>query len=151
MSRLEPTKVPAPAGLTTAAASVELPGVEKLGSGGDAQWKFEGGDIILNVELAVYIIRQYAPVDKLFKLIMEHEYLHVLDYQTLAKTQITAKLQADKTLKPWLDGEPWSGSDFYARVQQVWDTEAKKLGNGRDSGPLYNQHKQMIGKLAPRL
>jgi hypothetical protein len=151
MSKLERTKMPPPAGLTTAQADVEVPGVEKVGSGTAVQWKFTGGDIILNVEIAVYIIKQYAAVPALFKLIMDHEYLHVADYQNLAKTQITRLLDSDRTLKPWLAGDLWSGSDFYDRVQEVWGLEAKRLGDVLDSGAKYESHKREIAKLAPRI
>jgi hypothetical protein len=152
MSRLEPRKLPAPAGLTTAEADVEVPGVEKVGGTGNAtQWRFTGGDIILKVEIAVYIIDKYAPVAGLFKVITEHEYLHVLDYQTLAKSRISALIAADRTLQPWLGGDPWSGDAFYARLKSVWGTEAERLGNTRDSGATYERHKQEIVKLAPRL
>ena len=151
MSKLEPTTIPAPAGLTTAEADVELPGVQRVGSGLPAQYKFEGGDILLKVEIAIYIIKQYAPIPALFKRIMEHEYLHVVDYQNLAKSQITKLIEADKTLEPWLDGDPWSGSEFYDRVKDVWGTAAKKLGNVLDSGAKYDVHKREIAKLAPRI
>jgi hypothetical protein len=151
MSMFERTKIPPPAGLTTAQADVEVPGVEKVGSGTAVQWKFTGGDIILNVEIAVYIIKQYAAVPALFKLIMDHEYLHVADYQNLAKTQITRLLDGDRTLKPWLAGDLWSGSDFYDRVQEVWGLEAKRLGDVLDSGAKYESHKREIAKLAPRI
>jgi hypothetical protein len=151
MSKLEPTTIPAPAGLTTAGADVELPAVQRVGSGLPAQYKFDGGDIVLNVEIAIYIIKQYAPIPALFKRIMEHEYLHVLDYQNLAKSQITKLIAADKTLRPWLGGEPWSGSEFYDRVQDVWGAEAKRLGNVLDSGAKYDVHKREIAKLAPRI
>jgi hypothetical protein len=138
-------------GFTTAEADVELPGAQRVGSGLPAQYKFEGGDIVLKVEIAIYIIKQYAPIPALFKRIMEHEYLHVLDYQNLAKSQITKLIEADKTLRPWLDGEPWSGSEFYDRVKDVWGTAAKKLGNILDSGAKYDVHKREIAKLAPRI
>jgi len=152
MSRLEPRKLPAPAGLTTAEADVEVPGVEKVGGSGNAtQWRFTGGDIILKVEIAVYIIDKYAPVAALFKVIMEHEYLHVLDYQTLAKSRVSKLIEADRTLQPWLGGDPWSGDAFYARLKTVWGNEAERLGNTRDSGATYERHKQEIIKLAPRL
>jgi hypothetical protein len=151
MSKLEKTKIPPPAGLTTAEADVELPGVEKVGSGAGAQWKFTGGDIILNVGISVYIIQQYAAVPALFKLIVDHEYLHVADYQNLATGQISKLVANDKVLKPWLAGEPWSGSAFYERVQEIWGTEAKRLGNVLDSGPRYESHKREIARLAPRI
>jgi len=152
MSKLEPTKLPAPAGLTTAEADVEVPGVERVGGSGNAtQWKFNGGDIILKVEIAVYIIDKYAPVPALFKVIMEHEYLHVLDYQTLAKSRIAKLLEGDRTLQPWLAGQSWTGDAFYVRLLEVWGSEAKRLGNTRDSGATYERHKQEIIKLAPRL
>src|SRR5579862_2117562 len=152
MSRKEPSKVPAPAGLTTGGAGVELPAPEKVsGSGEGAAWRFPGGDIILNVEIAIYIIEDYAKLAPLFKVIMEHEYLHVLDYQTLAKSGTSKLFAADKTLQPWLSGETWTGDAFYTRAATVWATEAKRLGNKRDSGAEYERHKQEIIKLAAKL
>lgn len=152
MSRLEPRKLPAPAGLTVAGADVEVPGVEKVGgSGNSTQWKFTGGDIILKVEIAIYIIDKYAPVPALFKVIMEHEYLHVLDYQTLASSRISRLIEADRALKPWLDGQTWTGDAFYAQLKSVWGNEAQRLGDTRDSGATYERHKQEIIKLAPRI
>jgi len=152
MSRLEPTKLPPPAGLTTAEADVEVPGVEKVGgSGNSTQWRFGGGDIILKVEIAIYIIDKYAPVPALFKVIMEHEYLHVLDYQTLANSRVGVLISADSILQPWLAGGTWTGDAFYTQLKTVWGKEAKRLGNTRDSGPTYERHKQEIVKLAPRI
>jgi hypothetical protein len=150
MSRLEPTKLPAPAGLTTAEADVEVPGVERVGgSGNGAEWRFNGGDIILKVEISIYIIDKYAPVPALFKVIMEHEYLHVLDYQTLATSKVGKLIEGDRTLQPWLAGATWTGDAFYAQLKTVWGREAKRLGNTRDSGPTYERHKREIIKLAP--
>ncbi len=83
------TTIPAPAGLTTAGADVELPGAQRVGSGLPAQYKF--------------------------------------------------------------DGEPWSGSEFYDRVKDVWGTAAKKLGNVLDSGAKYDVHTREFAKLAPRI
>jgi hypothetical protein len=152
MSKLEPSKVPAPAGLTTAAAGVELPAPEKVGgSGNSTQWRFSGGDIVLNVEITVYIIDDYAKLAPLFKVITEHEYLHVLDYQTLAKSGTRKLFADDRTLQPWLAGEPWTGDAFYTRAATAWSIEAKRLGNRRDSGAEYERHKQEIVKLAGRL
>lgn len=152
MSRREPSKLPAPAGLTTAEADVEVPGVERMGgSGNSTQWRFGGGNIILKIEITVYIIDKYAPIPALFKVIMEHEYLHVLDYQTLATSTAGKLMQADRTLQPWLAGSPWTGDAFYARLKEVWGKEAKRLGDIRDSGPSYERHKQEIVKLAPKI
>src|SRR5215472_9559831 len=152
MSRLEPRKLPAPAGLTVAEADVEVPGVERIGgSGGSPQWIFKGGDIILNVKITVYIIDKYAPAPAIFKVIMEHEYLHVLDYQTLATSRISRLIAADSTLQPWLSGGTWTGDAFYAQLLAVWGREAQRLGDSRDSGPTYERHKQEIMKLAAKL
>jgi len=149
MSRLEPRKLPAPAGLTVAEADVEVPGVERLGgSGGSTQWKFKGGDIVLNVTISVYIIDKYAPVPAIFKVIMEHEYLHVLDYQTLANSTFSRLIAADSTLQPWLAGGTWTGDAFYAQLLTVWGRKAQQLGDTRDSGATYERHKQEIMKLA---
>jgi len=152
MSVLDENRVPAPAGLTEAGAGAELPDVEKVGTGNTKLWKFTGGDIVLNIEIAVYIIDKYAPVPALFKVIMEHEYLHVLDYQDLAKSPRLRKLiETDEKLKPWHAGETWSDRQFYDRVEQIWGDEAKRLGKIRDTGPTYERHKQEIIKLAPRI
>ena len=127
MSVLDENRVPAPAGLTRAGAGAELPDVEKVGAGNTKVWKFTGGDIVLNIEIAVYIIDKYAPVPALFKVIMEHEYLHVLDYQDLAKSPRLRKLiETDETLKPWLAGEPGVTGSFMT----VWN----KSGATRPSG-----------------
>jgi hypothetical protein len=151
MSQLEPRKLPAPAGLTVAEADVEVPGVERIGgSGGSTQWRFKGGDIILNVNITIYIIDKYAPVPAIFKIIMEHEYLHVLDYQTLANSRIGRFIEADSTLQPWLAGGTWTGDSFYAQLLTVWGREAQRLGDSRDSGPTYERHKQEIMSLAAR-
>src|ERR1700746_2928406 len=65
MRRPAATKLQPPLGLTPAArttpeADVEVPGVEKVGgTGNSTQWKFGGGDIILKIEIAIYIIDKY--------------------------------------------------------------------------------------------
>lgn len=151
MSTKEPRTIPAPAGLTIATAGVELPGQQRVGSTVPAEYKFDGGDIVLNVEIGVYIIKQYAPIPALFKRIMEHEYLHVADYQNLAKSQMSKLIEADDTLQPWLNGQAWRGSAFFDRVEDLWGTAAEKLGNTLDSGATYEAHKRAIAKLAPRI
>jgi len=151
MSKKEPTKLPPPAGLTKCEADFEVPGAERITSEKTTQWKFTGGDIILNVKIGIYIIDRYAPVSALFKLIMEHEYLHLRDYLNLANKDIDKKIEADTVLKPWLAGEPWTGAAFYDRLAEVWDLEAERLGNILDSGPEYERHKREIAKLAPRI
>lgn len=151
MSTKEPRSIPAPAGLTVATADVELPGLERVGSVVPAQFKFDGGDIVLDIEIGIYIIKEYAPIPALFKRIMEHEYLHVADYQNLAKSQMSKLIEADDTLQPWLNGEAWRGSAFFDRVKDLWGTAAEKLGNALDSGATYEAHKRAIAKLAPRI
>lgn len=151
MSKKEPSKLPPPAGLTKSEADFEVPGVERLTAGEPTQWKFPGGDIVLNVKIGIYIIDKYAPVPALFKLIMEHEYLHVRDYLNLANKDFTKRLDADTVLAPWLAGEPWTGAAFYDQLGKVWDTEAERLGRILDSGPAYERHKREIAKLAPRI
>jgi hypothetical protein len=151
MSTKEPRSIPAPAGLTIAAAGVELPGQQRAGSTVPAEYIFDGGDIVLNVEIGIYIIKQYAPIPALFKRIMEHEYLHVADYQNLAKSQMSKLIEADATLRPWLNGQAWRGSAFFDRVEDLWGSAAEKLGNALDSGATYEAHKRAIAKLAPRI
>jgi hypothetical protein len=148
MYRLRSARLVPPAGLTTATAEVEVPGALMVTTGKAGQWKFPGGDIILKVEIAVYIDDRYAKIPALFKLIMEHEYLHVRDYQNLAKSNFAKLIGKDETLEPWLAGECWTGRDFYDGLEQVWGDEAERLGDILDSGPDYERQGRVIVKLA---
>src|SRR5436309_2057145 len=127
VTRTEPSKVPAPAGLTVSAVDVEAPGVTRApaettaapetGSGqrqdrssrGATEWIFGGGDIKLNILISIYIIDRFAAVPQLLKIIMEHEYLHVRDNLKLA-AEIGRKIDNDDAVKRWLNGERWTGS-----------------------------------------
>lgn len=164
MSRKEPSKVPAPAGLTVSAIDVEAPGVTRApaeatsaadggrrdqGSRTSREWMFSGGEIKLNILISVYIIDQFADVPKLLKIIMEHEYLHVRDNLKLA-ADIGKKIENDDSVKRWLNGERWTGSAFFDRIATIWATEAKRLGNVLDHGPSYDHHKREIARLMPR-
>jgi hypothetical protein len=168
MSRKEPSKVPAPAGLTVSAIDVEAPGVTRVtetkssqsssqsrGSQTQStassapQWMFGGGDIKLNILISIYIIDKFATVPKLFQIIMEHEYIHVRDNLTLAQG-IGKKIESDAAVKRWLNGDPWTGSAFFDTIAAIWATEAKKLGDALDSGPSYDRHKRDIARLMPR-
>jgi hypothetical protein len=120
MSRKEPSKVPAPAGLTVAAMDVEAPGVTRVTEAKDSQssgqsrgstqtkdsasaaprWMFGGGDITLNILISIYIIDKFATVPKLFQIIMDHEYLHVRDYLKLAQ-DIGKRIEDDGAVKRW--------------------------------------------------
>src|SRR5262245_27049786 len=73
MSRKEPSKGPAPAGLTVSAIDVEAPGVSKAPKAAEkaeTEWTFTGGDIRLNIQISIYIIDKFATVPQLFKVIM---------------------------------------------------------------------------------
>ena len=78
MSQLAPDKFPAPAGLTVATGelSMKLQGTWKPTETAPVMWKWQGGDMQLDVTVAVYIIDKYQPVKKLFEVILSHELMH---------------------------------------------------------------------------
>ena len=144
--------MPAPAGLTVSSIEVEAPGVTrapKTGDKAETEWMFTGGDITLNIRIGIYIIDKFVTVQQLFKVIMDHEYLHVRDDLTLAQG-ISKKLEADDSIKRWLSGYWWTGFRSSSESNPRGALQAKRLGDVLDTGPAYDRHKEQIAKLMPR-
>jgi hypothetical protein len=149
MSKEAPERVPAPAGLTRSEFDVESPAVQPTGRG-QGQYRFVGGDIILHIEVAVFMIDKYRQVPQLFELIMNHELLHVRDTLSLANVEMAKKLRDDQPLRRYLEGTSWSGSVFFDRIRRIWDEQGRALGARLDSGAEYEIYRRKITALLPR-
>ena len=162
MSQLAPDKIPAPAGLTVPSTiSVKLLGRWKQTGAAPAQWQFQGGDLQLQVTIAVYIIDKFRPVEKLFELILSHELLHVKDDIDIVSQYLPRELPRDEYVKKYLVDQKavddamyrnWFLADRFEKyVRDIWVTERNRRGAARDSGAVFEQHKQAIVKLMPSL
>ena len=162
MSRLAPDKFPAPAGLTVPTKiSAKLTGPWKQSGNTPATWQFQGGDLQLAVNVAVYIIDKYRPVPKLFEMILSHELLHVQDDIDIVTQYLPEELPGDEYVKKYLiDQKPvddamyrnWFIEDRFSKyVRDIWVLERNRRGGGRDSGPVYDHYKLEIAKLLPKI
>ncbi|MGH9366570.1 MAG: hypothetical protein ACRD3M_02710 [Thermoanaerobaculia bacterium] len=161
MSQLAHDKLPAPAGLTVPSSlSVKLQGSWKQTGASPARWQFQGGDLLLESRLAVYIIDEFRPVKKLFELIMSHELLHVQDAIDILTRYMPEEVPRDEYVKKYLlEAQPvddamyrnWlQGQRFEQYVRDIWGLEWNRRGEARDSGPVYERYKLEVAKLLPR-
>ena len=153
MSRKRPEKVPAPAGLTELALNdVEAPGVAPASDPRTkpVRFSFGGGDILLDVSIAIYIVDTYSRVPKVHQLITEHEYLHVRDGLTLATSTMASLVRDDEEMRRYWSGTVWEGSAFFDRLRKLWSDEADRLERIVDSGPTYESYRRQITSLLPR-
>ena len=163
MSQLAPDKFPAPAGLTVATGelSMKLQGTWKPTETAPVMWKWQGGDMQLDVTVAVYIIDKYQPVKKLFEVILSHELMHVEDDIDIVTLYLPQELVKDPYVKKYLlDQAPlddsmyrnWFCTDkFQQYLREIWAAERNVRQVGRDSGPLYERYKVNVAKLLPKI
>ncbi len=162
MSRLAPDKFPAPAGLTVPTQiTVKLTGPWKQTASAPARWQYQGCELQLAVNVAVYIIDKYQPVPKLFEMILSHELLHVQDDIDIVTQYLPQELPKDEYIKKYLiDRTPvddamyrsWFVEDRFSNyVRDIWVLERNRRGGGRDSGPVYDHYKLAIAKLLPKI
>lgn len=156
-------------GLTEAALSVQFSDPARQwqpvsGPGGRRQWQFQGGDIVLNLDLEVFVLEGDRPQPndqesvQIFALIMSHELLHVADEIDIVKNWLPARLYADafvqrhlSNAQPLDDGmyQRWfAGGEFQTWIHNsLWAPEHNRRGNQRDAPAQYRQLNDAIDRL----
>ena len=156
-------------GLTVAALSVQFSNLTQQwrqvgGSGGRRQWQFQGGDVLLNLDLEVFVLEGDRPQPndpesvQIFAIIMSHELLHVADEIDIVTNWLPSRLYADRFVQRHLsnaqpidDGmyQRWFvGSEFQNWVHNsLWAPEHNRRGNRRDAPAEYRQLNNAIDQL----
>ncbi len=119
------------------------------------RWRFAGGVVYLDLEIAVYLLQGLDSPPKAYAAIMEHEYLHVLDDVTIVKKTLPEALLKDDTyVKPYLvQGREVSdqtfqnvfrGQRFTDWVQGFWAEKSNERQSFRDSEAEYKRFRDRI-------
>lgn len=141
---------------------------------GPWQFEFTGGDVFLDLELAIYVAKSvdYDPKDDLsvqiFALIYEHELLHVLDEIDIVTRWLPAHVLAEPTVerhlvqrKPYVYGKASSTameqdfSEFLAKIivgdiNYFWVTEKNRRARLRDDPAEYKIVQEKADRLRTR-
>jgi hypothetical protein len=137
-------------------------------------WQFQGGDVILDVRVTVYVSKLYevfAFKDEIFQLVISHELEHVRDHFDVIHRHLPQILRADAEVKKLLiddgTGQPAKLPDgtyqhwfvdkvndwgrewtrFGYRVFQLWAAKYSDLGEKLDNGARANQYRKNIDNL----
>jgi hypothetical protein len=112
---------------------------------GPAKFQFQGGDVMIEMSLGIYVLNIYEPKPQdqiskeIFALIYSHELLHVWDAVDVLKNTLLPNLPAEPTVKRYLfKAEPYVYGkqsqnlfdierEFHAFVQKSVTTEAHNL------------------------
>jgi len=150
MQRLAPAKtIKVIAGLTTAEFSLRFANSAqwrqvRLG-GALTRWQFQGGGVILDVLISVYVAQGFESYAQALAVILEHEFLHVQDdIDIVSRFMPTAALRDQYVQQYLCQGKEvddsmyrqwFAGSGFQNWVRDsVWVPEHNKRGDIRDSG-----------------
>jgi hypothetical protein len=142
------------------------------GSNGPGQFQFQGGEIYLDLRLAVYVLDYLKPDPqdvysmKIFALIYGHELLHVLDENEVLQNWLPSQLNADSDLtrlltQPFTYGRSADAitvveRQFYdyirSRVHGIvrndyWAAKTNENKNVRDSPAEYAKAQEALGDL----
>jgi hypothetical protein len=149
---------------------VALPGPDgKPPVRGPASFQFQGGEVILDLTLGLYILDSRKPRDdekssKIFAILYEHELLHVLDETDIIKNWLPRMAMVDPdVIKYFIRTEPFifglqSQSIADARKEfldkyishilfNLWATEVNRREGIRDAPGEYKKISQQIEKI----
>jgi hypothetical protein len=164
MQRLAPARtIKVVAGLTTAEFSLRFatPAQQwrQVRSGGAlARWQFQGGAVIFDVLITVYVADGFRPYPKSVAIILEHEFLHVQDDIDIISRFMTAAAPQDQYVQRYLcQGtevdesmyRQWfAGAGFQNWVRDgVWLPERNRREATRDSGAEWANFRRRIDEL----
>ena len=136
---------------------------------GPANFKFQGGGVILDLTLALYILDLREPGDnekslKIFAILYEHELLHVLDETDIINNWLPKRAMVESdVVKYFVRAEPFtyglqSQSIAEARKEfldkyigqtifNLWATEANRRTSIRDAPGEYKKVNDQIEKI----
>ena len=169
-------------GLVTAAPKIRFRDARaqwrrsSLSGGSHGPWKFEfqGGDVLLELELGIYVAKSvdFRTQDDLgvqiFARIYEHELLHVLDEVDIAENWLPPHLRAEPSIAKYLGkGEPYVyglassvdpdkdfesfiSSIFVANIYNFWVTEKNRRAALRDAPAQYKIVQDKVDALRVR-
>ncbi|HEV7257094.1 MAG TPA: hypothetical protein VGN82_04865 [Bosea sp. (in: a-proteobacteria)] len=146
-------------GLVTAEFAVAFPDIDKqwlrsVGPQNRVTWRFQGGEVVLEVTISVHVLEDDRPLDKdrlsqkLFAVIWEHELLHVLDDIEIVRDWLPGQVREDEWSRKYLIGAqelPDSTFEHYIRKDNLtvwfrdgpWLTERNRRAGIRDSAANY--------------
>ena len=173
MQRLAPergTSLAGAAGLTTAEFALRFadPAQQwrQVPSGGaPARWQFQGGAVIFDVLITVYVVEGFHA--KVVAVILEHEFLHVRDEIDIISRFMPTAAPRDEKVQQYLcqrkevdesmyrywfaagtGSNPRGTGKFEAWVRDgVWLPEHNKRAKIRDSGPEWESFRNRIDDL----
>jgi len=154
-----PSQLASVHGLVTAELAVIFPDIDRQwqrrnGAQNRVSWTFQGGDVILQVTIAVHVLDDDRPLDKdrlsqkLFAVIWEHELLHVLDDIEIVRNWLPKQVLDDEWTRKYLvDAQelPDPTFDHYIRKDKLtpwfrdgpWLAERNRRAGIRDSAANY--------------
>jgi hypothetical protein len=156
-------------GLTTAELSVRFPDFSRqwvqVSTGVPGRfWQFRGGDIYLDLSITVYVLEGDRPDSKdpisgqIFKIIYQHELLHVADEVDLVTEWMAAEAYRDHMVERYLTNaqtvddsmlQTWFRGDHFADWLRtgVWTPEHNRRGGIRDAPKEYAALQDQINAL----
>jgi hypothetical protein len=164
------TSLAGAAGLTTAKFALRFADPtqqwRQVPSGGaPARWQFQGGAVIFEVLITVYVVKGFH--DKVVAVILEHEFLHVRDEidiisrfmptaaprDEMVERYLCQRKEVDESMyRNWFaagtGSNPRGTGDFEKWVRDgVWLPERNKRAKSRDSGPEWESFRNRIDEL----
>lgn len=139
--------------------------------GSTRMWEFQGGTVYLDAEIAVYVADGFRPrspdepayypmQEKLYTVILEHEYLHVEDEVDLIQRFLPAKVRQDgQVLSKLIRRQPLLDRQFHHWIRNRnaegrtglgqwifsdWANEHNRRATARDTGPAWSSYRQRI-------
>lgn len=117
-------------------------------------WQFQGGDILLDVTIRVYVLEGDRPKEnddlsrQLFAVIMEHELLHVLDEIDIVTKWMPPQAYKDDMVVKYLTNaapvdegmyQSWFKTDRFSNWLKdgLWTPEHNRRGTLRDAASQY--------------
>jgi hypothetical protein len=135
---------------------------------GPANFQFQGGEVIMDLTLGLYMLDSVKPGDddkspKIFNVLYEHELLHILDETDIVKNWLPGRAMVDSTVvKYFVRAEPYTYGlqsqliadarrNFLEYIGQpifnVWATEANRRAGIRDAPGEYKKISDQIEKI----
>lgn len=137
------------------------------GTGAEARWQFQGGDVFFDVRLTLYVATTYRPRandscgDRIFAIIMGHELEHIADEIGIATNWLPLRAYRDNLVQRYLgNAEPlldrtfrhwFRGPAFTDWIKNgLWAGEHNRRAGIRDAPGQYRQLQSQIDALRIR-
>ncbi|MEQ8763747.1 MAG: hypothetical protein RL885_07465 [Planctomycetota bacterium] len=121
-------------------------------------WIFQGGDLILEIEVTVYVAKGFETQKEAFATIMEHELLHVADEIRIVEKDLPKAMPGDLYVEKHLVQsnavddrmfESWyQGGRFESWIRDgLWTPLHNAAAQARDSGREWQAYRDKIDAL----